>query len=391
MGMIDTVGAFCPHGLVERQDRETGPLVGLSFGLKDLFDLAGTPTGAGNPDWLATHPVPDMSAPLAETLLAAGARLVGKTQTDEMAWSLNGENAHYGTPRNVAAPGRIPGGSSSGSAAATAAGLVDFAIGTDTGGSVRLPASYCGLYGLRPSHGRIPLLGAVPLAPSYDTAGWFARDPEMLARVGRVLLGETPPQPRPRRLLIAGDLFERAGRAVTEALHGALEGLRARFATVETITLVGEAAEDWRNAFRLIQSSEAWAAHGAWVTRVQPRFGPGVRERFEAARQLDADAVAAAVSLRRIVAADLRARLGADTILALPSAPGIAPRLATPEADLDEFRARALELLCPAGHAGLPQISLPLGQLDGCPLGLSLIAGPGRDETLLDLARETAG
>ncbi|WP_246696776.1 amidase [Methylobacterium planeticum] len=388
--MIDTVGAFCPHGLVARRNRETGPLAGLGFGLKDLFDLAGVPTGAGSPDWLATHPVPATSAPVVETLLAAGARLVGKTQTDEIAWSLNGENAHYGTPRNVAAPGRIPGGSSSGSAAATAAGLVDFAIGTDTGGSVRLPASYCGLYGLRPSHGRISLAGAVPLAPSYDTAGWFARDAAILARVGRVLLGETPPQPRPRRLLIARDLFERAGPAVTEALDEALGHLRAQFATVEAVTVAGEAAGAWRNAFRLIQSHEAWAAHGAWIARVQPRFGPGVRERFEAASRLDAGEVAAATALRRTIAAELRALLGEDAVLALPSAPGIAPHLATPEAELDGFRARALELLCPAGHAGLPQVSLPRARLDGCPLGLSLIAGPGRDETLLDLARTFA-
>ncbi|WP_336491423.1 amidase [Methylobacterium nigriterrae] len=384
--MNDTVGAFCQHGLVARQDRETGPLAGLSFGLKDLIDLAGVPTGAGSPDWLATHAVPATTAPVAETLLAAGACLLGKTQMDELAWSLNGENAHYGTPVNVAAPGRIPGGSSSGSAAATAARLVDFAIGTDTGGSVRLPASYCGLFGLRPTHGRISLAGIVPLAPSYDTVGWFARDPALLARVGRVLLGAGAPRARPRRLRIARDLFERAGPAVADALAEPLARLARSFEATEPVTVAGEAAPAWRDAFRLIQSSEAWAAHGAWIERARPRFGPGVRERFEAASRLDAGAVAAARSLRREIAAQLRALLPDDTLLVLPSAPGIAPRRATPDAELDLFRARALELLCPAGHAGLPQISLPLARLDGCPLGLSVIAGPGRDETLLDLA-----
>src|SRR5262249_22472026 len=155
--------------------------------------------------------------------LDAGARLVGKTMTDELAWSLNGENFHYGTPVNPKAPGRIPGGSSSGSAAAVAGGLVDFAVGSDTGGSGRLPASYCGIFGIRPTPGRIPIAGAVPLAPSYDTVGWFARDGALLARVGAVLLGSGPASEQPRRLLIAEDLFQAAGPAATDALQDGIK------------------------------------------------------------------------------------------------------------------------------------------------------------------------
>ena len=381
----DTVGAFVPHGFVTRQDRHDGPLAGLTFGLKDFFDLAGTPTGAGSPEWLATHPVPDRTAPCIEPLFAAGARLVGKTQTDEMAWSLNGENAHYGTPVNVAAPGRIPGGSSSGSAAATAAGLVDFAIGSDTGGSVRLPASYCGIYGIRTTHGRIPLGGAVPLAPSYDTLGWFAREAELFRMVGRVLLGSSGDTAAPRRLLIARDLFRRAGPEVEAALSAALAKVVAAFPSVTEVDLAGDALPAWRNAFRLIQSDEAWTAHGAWVEATRPAFGPGVRERFAAARQLDPGEVAEAMSLRETLRTRIR-DLVADAILVLPTAPGIAPRIATPEAELDMYRAKAIEILCPAGHAGLPQISIPAGRIAGCPVGLSLAAAPGHDEALLDLA-----
>jgi len=387
MSITDTIGAFCAHGLLERQDRSDGPLAGLSFALKDFFDLAGVPTGAGSPEWLATHPVPDRTAPAIELLFAAGARLVGKTHTDEIAWSLNGENAHYGTPRNVAAPGRIPGGSSSGSAAATAAGLVDFAIGSDTGGSVRLPASYCGIYGIRTTHGRITLDGAVPLAPSYDTLGWFARDPELFRRVGHVLLTPVADSPRPRKLLVARDLFGRAGADVEAALAPALGRIAGLFDTVTEVSVAGDDLGAWRNAFRLIQSAEAWACHGAWAEATKPNFGPGVRERFAAAAKLDPAEVAAARSLRETIRARMR-EIVDDAILVLPTAPGIAPLLNTPEAELDAFRARALEILCPAGHAGLPQIAIPAARVEGCPLGISLAAAPGRDEVLLDLSVE---
>ena len=387
MSITDTIGAFCAHGLIERQDRSEGPLAGLTFALKDFFDLAGVPTGAGSPEWLATHPVPDRTAPAIELLFGAGARLVGKTHTDEIAWSLNGENAHYGTPTNVAAPGRIPGGSSSGSAAATAAGLVDFAIGSDTGGSVRLPASYCGIYGIRTTHGRIALDGAVPLAPSYDTLGWFARDPELFRRVGHVLMAPVAKRARPRRLLVARDLFRRAGADVEAALAPALARIAGLFDKVAEVTVAGDDLAAWRNAFRLIQSAEAWACHGAWAEATKPNFGPGVRERFAAAATLDPTEVAAARSLRETIRGRME-QIVEDAILVLPTAPGIAPLLNTPEAELDVFRARALEILCPAGHAGLPQISIPATRIEGCPLGISLAAARGRDEALLDVAVE---
>src|SRR5688500_36916 len=187
----DAIGAFCRHTHAELEGAADGPLAGLTFGAKDIYDVAGRKTGFGSPEWLATHDEASATAPAIQLLLDAGARMVGRTQTDELTYSLNGENAHYGTPSNVNAPGRIPGGSSSGSAAAVAAALVDFALGSDTGGSVRAPASFCGIYGMRPTHGRVSLEHACPLASSFDTAGWFARDPAVLARVGRVLLRDS--------------------------------------------------------------------------------------------------------------------------------------------------------------------------------------------------------
>ncbi len=198
--MEDTVGAFLPDGLFDLEGAGEGPLKGLTFAAKDILDVAGRVTGCGNPDWAASH------APVVEALLAAGANLAGKTITDELAYSLNGQNFHYGTPANTNAPGRIPGGSSCGSAAATAAGLVDLALGSDTGGSVRIPASYCGLFGLRPSHGLVSLDGVMALAPSFDTLGWLAPNAALLKAVGEVLLPDGPGT-APASLSIAEDAF----------------------------------------------------------------------------------------------------------------------------------------------------------------------------------------
>ncbi len=187
--MDDQLGAFCKHCDVSIEGAAGGPLHGLTFAAKDNYQVAGFACCAGNPDWLRTHPPADSTAPAICMLLDAGARLVGKTILDELAYSVAGENIHYGAPINPRAPGRTTGGSSCGSAAAVAGGLVDFALGSDTGGSVRVPASFCGLFGIRPTHGVVPVSGLVPHVPSADTVGWFARDGRTLRHVGEVLLG----------------------------------------------------------------------------------------------------------------------------------------------------------------------------------------------------------
>jgi len=206
--ITDTVGAWVPHGRFVVEGQPTGPLAGLRFAAKDLFDVAGHTTGAGNPSWLATHPVATRHSDVVAQLLDAGATLMGKVLTDELAYSLHGDNLHYGTPLNARYPERVTGGSSSGSAAAVTAGLVDFALGTDTGGSTRVPASYCGLWGLRTTHGLVSARGLVPLHPSFDTATWLAADGEVFERVGAVLLPAS--DYTPRRLLVAQDAWELA-------------------------------------------------------------------------------------------------------------------------------------------------------------------------------------
>ena len=322
-------------------------------------------------------------------LLDAGANMVGKTHTDEITWSLNGENAHYGTPVNVNAPGRIPGGSSSGSAAAVAGGLCDFALGSDTGGSVRAPASFCGIHGIRPTHGRVSLEGACPLAPSFDTCGWFARSAELLQRVGRVLLGGGNGD-EPRRLLLAQDAFSMAGDAVGRALEPAVKRVAALLGRPEPVTLAVDGLPQWFEVFRVLQAAEAWARHGEWVTRVKPDLGPGIRQRVQWAADLDPALVGPAKERREEIARHMDSLLAGGAVLVMPTVPGIAPIRNAVPAETEDFRARALALLCPAGLARLPQVSLPLATLEGCPLGVSLIAARGNDTMLLALARRLA-
>lgn len=380
----DSLNAFCRHTHVSCEGADEGPLSPLTFGLKDIYDIAGHKTGFGSPDWLATHAAADASASVATRLLGAGATMVGKTHTEEMAFSLTGENAHYGTPVNVAAPGRIPGGSSSGSAAAVAGGLVDFAIGSDTGGSVRAPASFCGIYGIRPTHGRIALDGVCPLAPDFDTCGWFARDAKMLARVGRVLLGG--PTAIPGRLLVADDAFAFAMPGVVDALAPAVQRLRALLGPTHAVTVSREGLARWFDVFRVLQFRNIWETHHEWVTRVRPTFGPQIAPRFEAVAQTAAVDATPMIALR----ADIRLRMDTllrdNAVLMLPTMPDIAPLLQSPADQTVAFRERALGLLCIAGLGGLPQVSLPMASLHECPLGLSLIAARGNDEMLLDIA-----
>ena len=380
----DHLGAFCTHTHVERPGAGSGPLHGLTFGLKDIFDVAGHRTGFGSPDWFATHGEAPTTATVAEQLLAAGATLAGKTHTEEMAFSLTGENAHYGTPVNPAAPNRVPGGSSSGSAAAVAGGLVDFAIGSDTGGSVRAPASFCGIYGIRPTHSRISLDGACPLAPIFDTVGWFARDAALLARVGDVLLGGRAATPG--RVLLAQDAFTLALPGATDALAPALARVTSLLGEGEPVTVSDEGLPAWFDVFRVLQYDDIWTAHRAWITRVRPTFGPQVGPRFAAVAQVQPHEVAVMRERRTAIVARLDDLLAENAVLLLPTVPDIAPLLKLPPAETVAFRERALALLCIAGLGGLPQVNLPVGTLNGCPIGLSMVAARGNDEMLLDIA-----
>ncbi|HEX2135260.1 MAG TPA: amidase [Microvirga sp.] len=387
----DPALAFMPYPAARVPHAPRGPLSGLSFAAKDLFDVAGYPTSGGSPHLLAMSGVKTRTAPTVQVLLDAGARFVGKTITDELAFSLNGKNAHFGTPVNGAAPDRIPGGSSSGSASAVSNGLCDFALGTDTAGSVRGPANHCGLFGIRPTHGRISLEACLDLAPSLDTCGFFAGDGDTFVQVAAVLLGEDPaPLPAAPRLLIAADAFTMLDKEVRGALAPAVQRLEAELGTATMREAADEGFEPLYWALRFIQGREAWTVDGPMIERYRPPLGPGVAQRFAFARAVTDAQVAEAQAVRDRFTQRFKALLGGDGVLILPTMPDIAPLLTDGEEALEEYRTKALNLLCLSGLAGVPQVSIPLASRDGAPLGLSLIGPAGSDLSLVRLAARLA-
>lgn len=388
----DVAGAFCPHGRFALAGAASGPLAGLTFGVKDFIDIEGHVTGAGNPRWLETHAPATATASCVQALLSAGATMIGKTISDELAYSLNGDNFHYGTPRNSAAPDRVPGGSSSGSASAVAAGLCDFALGTDSGGSVRIPASYCGVYGIRTTQDLIPLEGIVPFMPSLDTLGWFARDARLFLEIGRLLLPPSSADASPlRRLMRSTDAEAETDALSLEALQPAFAAVTALLGSAEAVCLASDGLETWRTRFRVLSAAETWSIHGAWIETARPVFGPAIADRFAFAREASGLDIAPAHAARSAIRQRLREIVRHDGVICLPTSPGPAPlRAATGEA-VEKFRQRAQRLTCIAGLGGLPQVSLPVATIEGAPLGLSLIGPPGRDLDLLALAVELAG
>lgn len=387
MPLHDPAHAFVPYPDAPVASAATGPLCDLRFGVKDLFDIAGYPTGGGSPTVLAMSGIKTRTAPTVQKLLDAGARFAGKTVTDELAFSMNGNNAHFGAPLNGAAPDRITGGSSSGSASAVSSSLCDFALGTDTGGSVRAPANHCGLYGLRPTHGRVSLESALDLAPSLDTCGWFARDASTFSRVGEVLLGrDTAPLPAAPRLLWPEDVWAMLDAPALQALQGAAQGVQSVCGQATPVQVVRDSWDAMYWNFRYVQSREAWLTDGPLIERYAPPLGLGVAERFAWSRQVTDEQVNTARAFRTAFRAQLAALLGHDGVLLMPTMPDIAPLRSATDSSLEDYRNRSIRMLCIAGLAGFPQLSMPLASREGAPLGLSLLGPAGSDQSLLALA-----
>jgi amidase len=387
--ITDAPGAFVPGAPAQLDPLGTGRLSGLSFAAKDVFDVAGAVTTYGNPDWARTHGPAAATAPIITVLLQAGARLAGKTKTVELACGLTGENPWYGTPVNPAAPDRLPGGSSAGSAAAVAAGVVDFALGTDTAGSVRIPASYCGLFGIRPSFGALSTAGVCALAPSMDTVGWFSRRAPLLAGVGEVLLpGEGSELAGP--LLRLEEAWITAEFAVAEAVRPALERLEKLRGRAIGVRLLPEGADALFDHFRALQAEEVWATLGSWVEREQPRLGTAVAAHLAAAKATDPATAAAGRAFRRLLQGRIRPLLAGGAILVAPTSPYPAPLVRAGIKELNAVRQVTIGVTGVASLCGLPEVTLPAARVDGAPAGLSLIAGPGRDRALLAFACDAA-
>jgi len=298
---------------------------------------------------------------------------------------LDGRNIHHGTPINVAAPGHLAGGSSSGSAAAVAAGEAEIGLATDTGGSIRVPASYCGLYGWRPTHGAVDATGVVPLALSFDTVGLLARDVALLRRGAEALLSPAPPlaAAEPPRLALWNDAFDAVDASVRRAVVGALSELTG--AGPPELVEVDLDLRDAAEAFRVLQGREAWEAHGAWIRTARPTFAPDVAARFTAASQVTDGEVATAQVTRDRWRSQLDALLADGTVLVLPAAAGAAPLIGSGPDQLATSRLQTMALTSPAGLAGLPVVVAPGGRIDGLPVGVAFLSAPGTDLALLDL------
>jgi amidase len=385
------MSAFMPGPRLQVAPTASGPLDGLRFAVKDLIDVEGVVTGGGNPDWSATHENAVRHAPSVAALLAAGGSVDGKTITDELAYSLEGVNVHYGTPLNPRWPHALPGGSSSGSASAVASGDVDFALGTDTGGSVRVPAAFCGLWGIRPTHDAVSADGVLPFAPCFDTVGWFARTGDMLARVADVMLAGSSGVVLPERMMFCAEAF--AARAMNEPedaaqlrAFAAAAASSADMGVIEDIDVFGGEQATWLHCYQQLQDDAIRTSLKAWIEATSPRFGSSIASRFARLDALDNDEVARCRDLRRTLAQRIDARV-ANAVIVQPTTP-----LALIEKDASDdrigaFYRDALTMNAIAALAGLPQVTVPLADERDRPLAVSLIGPRGSDRALIALAR----
>ena len=380
---------FVPHDIeTPIKGAATGPLAGLTAVVKDMYEIAGERMGCGVPEWLAAAKPATRNCPPVQKVLDAGAAIIGKTICDEFFYSGTGINPHYGMPKNSRAPNRIPGGSSAGSAAACGAGLCDFALGSDTGGSVRMPASFNGIYGLRPTHERIAHEGVADMAPSFDVPGWFASTPGVFRKVGAVLLDGKRVTAKFERVIVLEDAFAETDSEIADLLRTLPEFMSDDLPAMTRGKVAPEGFDPWREAFRIVQAYETWRTFGDFVTKHAPDIGPGVRERMAFAATVTKAQAGAARAVSMQAREHIREMAKPGTILALPTSPTIPPLADTPAAGLDDFRTRVMRLVVTSSISGLPQMSIPAGTVGGCPVGLSFIAWAGGDEALLDLACE---
>jgi amidase len=391
MENMDKCNAFVPSEMITVAPNRTGKLSSLTFAVKELYDVKGFITGCGNMHWKSTHSVAEDTAPVVETLLNEGATMVGKTISDEMAFSLDGENVHYGTPLNSMCPDRIPGGSSSGSASAVAGGLVDFALGTDTAGSIRIPASYCGIYGFRPSHGIISLDGVHPMASSFDVVGWLSRTPDILAKIGSVLLSIDIPEFQIKRIVIAQDLFDALEPTVTVLYDSFIESLSNLSIDVVRSELGKPDFSTWIEVLRNIQWWELNNVHGKWISKNLDTFGEEIRGRLEKIPSVTQKYMEDKKLIRKDLVSYIDTVIPKGTIAVLPTAPDIAPLKGRPIDEARAFRANAMKNICISTIAGLPQVSMPLIEKVGCPIGVSLLGARGEDAQLLAAAKFFGG
>ncbi|KAJ6963795.1 outer envelope protein 64 [Populus alba x Populus x berolinensis] len=408
-------GAFVQRFLILPFPQPPAPaakqtLAGLTFAINDIFELEDYVTGFGNPDWARTHEAAEKTAVTVTALLKNGAVCVGQTVMGELGFGVSGENMHYGTPINPEMPAHVPGGSSSGSAVAVAAGLVDFALGTDTIGCIRIPAAFCGLLSFRPSHGAVSTIGVLPNSQSLDTVGWLARDPSILLRVGHTVLKLNTVEPRrARHLIFADDLFQlskvpkqKAEGVISKAFEN-LSGYQPQqhinfgqhiSLNVPSLKRFRDQSTKLQNgisnlkalcsAMVSLQRHEFKTNHEDWVKSVEPKLASDVSDNVLTAINTTHENIKALYDIRKELRACMQILLKDNGILVIPTIADPPSKLNSKKRDTVESHNRALILSSIASMSGCCQVTIPLGKNDGCPISVSFITFHGGDKFLLD-------
>ncbi|XP_010520942.1 PREDICTED: outer envelope protein 64, mitochondrial [Tarenaya hassleriana] len=387
------------------------PLSGLTFSVADAFDVKDYITGFGNPQWKKTHGPAEKTAVVVTALLKTGATCVGKTIMDEMGFGITGENKHYGTPVNPKMPSHVPGGCSSGAAVSVAAELVDFALGIDTTGGVRIPASFCGILGFRPSQGTVSSVGVLPNSQSLETVGWFARDPSVLCQVGHALLSlNAVPNRRQRCFIFADDLFELSYIPKQKTVHVIRKGIEnlsgyqspkhmnlGQHVASNIPSLKGfcEQSVNLQNSASTlkvlssvmlsIQRHEFRTNHEEWFQSCKSYLGPKVSSQVLEALKSRNENIKSLYKVKTEMRAAIQNLLKDDGVLVIPTVADASPKLKTNKKNsLNEFLDRTYALSSIASMSGCCQVTIPLGNHGDHPISVSFLTYHGGDKFLLD-------
>ncbi|WP_298939589.1 amidase [uncultured Psychromonas sp.] len=376
---------YCIQGPSNLAATAEGVLSKLTFVFKDLFDVKSYATGAGNPAWLISHQPAQQTASVIKKLLAQGANCVGRVQTDELAYSLNGQNIHYGTPVNPLAPGCLPGGSSSGSAVVVANGEADFSIGTDTGGSVRVPASYCGLFGLRPTLGKLALDNTFELAKSFDTAGVFSKDLTMLSNVFNVLAEQKQQGQKATTLYLDNTLANQLSQQRLSGLKHWCEEANIELLSCNLLADTEQTLDGLSLLFRTIQGFEIIEGHDAWLKEHGDSLDPSIMQRVMWARSITQQQYVEAKAQQHLFQQKLISLFNEmHGLWILPTTPSGPPALTMEGDELAEYRSQLMGLTSIAGLAGFPQLHLPMQGLTEGPCGFSLMSIADKEADLIE-------
>ena len=363
-----------------------GRLKNLKFVLKDMCDVKNIKTSCGNPDFYKACEPAKKHAEFLSNILSEGAILEGITICDEFFYSVIGENSHYGTPKNLNAPNCVPGGSSSGSAAALTTDLFDFSIGSDTGGSVRVPASFCGLLGIRPTHGRINANGVYPMAPSFDTIGWFSNNIKTFQKIGEVLLDKNENENITfNQFVIAEDLLELVDTDIKNQFNSYYKELHPN---IKHIRLSKFSKSEIADNFRILQAGEIKEHVIPWIEKNKPKISLEINSRIEMASEISPLEIDAAKTFRQEIISEINNSLPEGDIAIFPTTPFSAPKCGQSDQDLGSDRKKIMEMTSIAGMTSRPQISIPKFKGKTGPVGISILGWQNSDEILLNKLSE---